>query len=59
MTFAADLDDHTLAATLAHRAGDLLCQLRRRADEMSVAPKRQRIEGWWRMPAGTASIRMA
>jgi 3'(2'), 5'-bisphosphate nucleotidase len=43
MTVAADLDDHTLAATLAHRAGDLLCQLRRRADEME--PTALRAEG--------------
>jgi 3'(2'), 5'-bisphosphate nucleotidase len=36
MTSGADLDDHTVAATLAQRAGDLLTHLRRRANEMDA-----------------------
>src|SRR4051794_36520306 len=40
---AADVDDHALAATLAQRAGDLLIELRRRADEFDQ--KALRAEG--------------
>jgi 3'(2'), 5'-bisphosphate nucleotidase len=43
MTRATDLDDHALAATLAQRAGDLLTQLRQRADQME--PRELRAEG--------------
>ena len=43
MSADAELDDHSLAATLALRAGDLLLQLRRRADEMD--PRELRDEG--------------